>query len=351
MDVLAAIQYKKVQPIGVGQGMNSEVFLAFDPQLNGEIAVKEIPKGHFGNNFGEYHREARVLFATEHRNVVPVRYGCETATHVCLAMPYFKNGSLASRIATGPLRLREVKRVGLEVLNALMRVHIKDFLHFDVKPSNVLFSDIDVAMLSDFGQARRVLPGGVVQVPPLYATAVPPECYSTGVGTVESDVYQMGLLLYRMANGDPFFSGQQPKTDAELRQKVERGKFPKRDAFLPHVPRRLRTIIKKALRVSPAERYRAAADFADALGRVRLPLDWEAKPVVGGGFTWTARRDAQPSLVVELKPESSAWCVEVNTVRSGDLPRAKNRSDFWRRGLTYPGALEFLRGVFKSLRR
>lgn len=48
MDVRAEITYTKQKQIGVGQGMNSQVFLAFDPQLGGEIAVKEVPKANLG---------------------------------------------------------------------------------------------------------------------------------------------------------------------------------------------------------------------------------------------------------------------------------------------------------------
>jgi len=54
MQVVASIEYEKLQQIGFGHGMNSEVFIAFDPQLNGEIAVKEIEKTRLGNNLVSY---------------------------------------------------------------------------------------------------------------------------------------------------------------------------------------------------------------------------------------------------------------------------------------------------------
>src|SRR5436309_1911483 len=103
MQVVASIQYTKLKPIGVGQGMNSEVFLASEPQLGGQIAVKEIEKAKFGNNISEYFAEAQAMFATNHPNVVPVQYGCETSDRICLAMPYFPKGSLLDRIGNFPV--------------------------------------------------------------------------------------------------------------------------------------------------------------------------------------------------------------------------------------------------------
>ena len=75
MDVLAEIRYQKIRPIGIGEGMNSEVFLAFDPQLNAEIAVKEIQKANLGNSATSYFNEAGLMFASTHPHVVPPFYG------------------------------------------------------------------------------------------------------------------------------------------------------------------------------------------------------------------------------------------------------------------------------------
>jgi eukaryotic-like serine/threonine-protein kinase len=100
MQVVAQIQYTRCGQIGIGQGMNSTVFLAHDPQLCGYFAVKEIEKSRLGNDVTLYFAEAQAMFATSHPNIVPIQYACETVTHIVLAMPHFASGSLATRISS-----------------------------------------------------------------------------------------------------------------------------------------------------------------------------------------------------------------------------------------------------------
>ena len=138
MKVYGTISYTKIMQIGLGQGMNSEVFLADDPQLGGKVAAKEIEKIYFANP-NSYFTEAQTMFAVAHDNVVAVQYACQTPTTISLVMPYFKHGSLADRIQNTPLQLSEVLRVTQGVLAGLAHIHLARFIHFDVKPSNVLF--------------------------------------------------------------------------------------------------------------------------------------------------------------------------------------------------------------------
>lgn len=350
MDVIGTIRYTKVRQIGIGEGMNSEVFLAVDPQLAGEIAVKEIPKAKLGNTPTEYFREAQAMFATEHDNVVSVRYGCQTADLIGLAMRYYPRGSLAPRIAISPLGLRELLRVGDDVLRGVGRIHATGYVHFDIKPSNVLFSDAGRATLADFGQARAYDPAtGVVTAPQVYRDSFPPELLTTGVGTVQSDIYQVGLLLYRAANGDARFKVQIPADPARLLAAIAAGRFPDRRAFLPHVPPWLRTLIRKALRTKPEQRFGAASEFADALARIELRIDWETSIGCGGAISWRARRADQPDILVLLEPDGAAWQVRAYTERASNPRRALGRGVYWRSGLSQLDAMTFLEEVFRAV--
>ena len=93
---------------GTGQGMNSKAFEAFDPQLGGTLAVKEIPKNNFGNDPSVFFSEAQIMFASAHPNVVPVQYACESTSEISIAMPLFPRGSLAAQIKSGPLGVAAV---------------------------------------------------------------------------------------------------------------------------------------------------------------------------------------------------------------------------------------------------
>jgi serine/threonine protein kinase len=348
MQVFGSISYTKLKQIGVGQGMNSEVYLADDPQLGGQVAAKEIDKTRFANP-AAYFGEAQAMFAVAHDNVVAVQYACETPKTISLVMPYFRNGSLADRIQDRPLQLSEIQRIAQGVLAGLAHIHLAGFIHFDVKPSNVLFSNTDRPMVADFGQSRAITPSGVVTVPPLYMVSQPPETVRTGVAASIADIYQVGLLMYRALNGDPFFISQVPPTPALLQAEISAGKFPNRKTFMPHVPSRIRTLVRKALRINPIDRFQTATDMADALSRVQLALDWSVEPLPLGGFRWGALRAGQCDLVVELADQSGTWSVETFTEKTGEPRRAKGKTENWRSGLSLDDAYAHLKRVFERL--
>lgn len=346
MEILAEIRYERGKQIGVGQGMNSTVFLATDPQLQGAIAVKEIPKSRLGNSVARYFEEARVMFASAHPNVVPIRYACQTPAEICLAMPYYPAGSLAARICNGPLSPSEIVRIGDGVLSGLSNVRLKRFLHLDVKPTNVLFSGGGSALLADFGQAREILQNGTAQIPEMYAHAWPPEVVTKGVATVESDLFQVGLLLYRAANGDEWYRSQIP-ADSELMAKIAKDKFPDRSSFMPHVSPGMKRVIRKALRIDPAERYRNATDMAQALGRLKFTLDWKATRLANG-WEWRAARKEKPDIVVQLCRDNAVSRVEAYTLSAGKQ-RAKRPDDFRREFSNPSDAAGHLNWVFGQL--
>jgi serine/threonine protein kinase len=349
-EVLGIIRYQRTGVIGVGEGMNSNVYRAFDPYLRRDIAVKVVSKAAFGNDFDSYCNEARAMFAAAHPNIVGIEYVCETADEFHLALPLFANGSLRSRIDQSPLGLKDSLKVAQGVLAGLSRIHASDFLHLDLKPANILFDDDDRALISDFGQSRRMSSIGTVMYPPVYKWTMPPEVWTSHVATVESDIYQMGVLLYRIMNGDGVYRLQKSaiSSDAELLRLIQRGRFPDSRLFLPHVPRRMRTLIRKALQVNPTERFHSASEFAVFLGRINLPLDWTTIFLGAGAYRWRALRLGIPDLEVELLQHSSGWKTNVWTTE-GQSKRRRNVSGYWRSKLSYREALKHLTEVFSEL--
>jgi serine/threonine protein kinase len=243
-----------------------------------------------------------------------------------------------------------VIRIAQGVLQGLVRIHRAGFIHFDLKPSNVLFDNVDAPMVADFGQSRRILANGVVQVPPMYCHAIPPEVWTAGVGSTLSDIYQAGLLLYRAVNGDPMYSAQFANLDdATVRQRIIAGKLPDRKLFLPHVSKRLRTIIRKALSVSPSQRYQSAAELSSAVARVQPGINWRTTQKGNGELSWQAERLGKADLEVELVASGNGgWHVRVWTV-DRNTRRAKNRPNYWRTDLMHTDAMQHLKGLFASL--
>lgn len=349
-EVLGTIRYERLGIIGAGEGMNSTVYRAFDPYLRRNIAVKVVSKATFGNDFNSYCNEARAIFAAAHPNIVGIEYVCETADDFHLALPLFGNGSLLSRIKQNPLSLMNSLKVAHGVLAGLSRIHSSKFLHLDLKPANILFDDDDRPLIADFGQSRTMSATGTVNYPPMYKWTMPPEVWTSHAATAESDIYQMGALLYRIVNGEVIYKLQKStiSTDGKLLDLIQRGRFPDSRLFLPHVPRRMRTLIRKALRVNPGDRFHSASEFATLLGRVRVPQDWTTTFLGTGAYRWTAVRTGRSDLEVELMQDSQRWSTKIWTVE-GQVKRRRDVKGFWRTNLNYPDAFTHLTAVFSEL--
>jgi serine/threonine protein kinase len=279
--------------IEIGQdGQNSRTHVSQDYQLNAQIVIKEISKAKL--DAGRFFDEARALYATAHPNVVQIHYSCEDNDNVYVAMPYYQMKSLKDLMSQRFLTVREVVTLGCQVLAGLHHVHSKRLVHFDIKPDNILLSDRGEALVSDFGQARPLGPANLAEQDRRYLKIQPPEGFGGYQFPRTYDIYQVGLLLYRMCNGDIEFYRQ---FDAfgpvaafdriAFRVAVVNGQFPDRAKFLPHIPERLRALVRKCLEVDPAQRFSSALEVGNALALVEgETLDWQYSSTPAGR-RWT----------------------------------------------------------------
>jgi serine/threonine protein kinase len=185
----------------------------------------------------------------------------------------------------------------------------------------------------------------------MYKWAMPPEVWETNIATVQSDIYQLGVLLYRSANGDSVYDLQKSaiRSNSELQRLIQKGRFPDVRFFLPHVPKRVRTIIRKAVRVEPTQRYHSSSELAATLGRVAPTLNWSTSALGGGSYTWQAIRPGRPDFEVELcENRASGWQTRVWTNKDGDR-RKKGVSEYWKEQLGYAAACDHLTEVFADL--
>lgn len=349
MKVTGQVSYTKKKQVGKGQGMNSVVYLATDAQFDADIAVKEIEKAKLINS--GFFDEAKILFASDHPNVVDVMYAGETASHVFIAMPHYANGSLQTRLEASPLSPRECVRVVRGILLGLASIHQKGFVHFDVKPSNVLFSDADEPLLSDFGQTRRTNSGtGTVTTPNMYPRVFPPEAIKTGTATLLADIYQAGVLLYRMLNGESNYDRQRkrfPDIASDLVPAIVSGKFPDRNAFLPHVPQALKNAVVRALSVDPALRFQSASAMIKTLNQIDVTSDWRAQLLPNGDMVWLLDRRGQPTLRITAIRKGVRTDVQLHTLSKGTERRQRMKD--WAKALGTRAAQVHLRRLFRSL--
>jgi serine/threonine protein kinase len=189
------------------------VWRAWDAALHRDVALKEVrpPDPADLDTAGAREmrqrvlREARALARLRHPNVVIIHHIVDTAEqpHPWLVMELVTGGSLADRLAKGPLTVPEAARIGRGVLSALRAAHSVGILHRDIKPGNVLLRTDGSPVLTDFGIAAvhdataLTISGSLVGSPEYIA----PERLRGEEGNPASDLWSLAMMLYVAVEG------------------------------------------------------------------------------------------------------------------------------------------------------
>ena len=260
------------------------VFVAHDLSLDRPVAIKVMrPELATARATDQFLREARILAALHHANVVPVHRAGEADGLFYYVMEFVEGETLEARLARGPLALAEGLKLGRDVLDGLEAAHRAGIIHRDLKPANVLLVG-KRALLADFGIARspgeaphRAAIGGRPVGTPGY---MPPEQAAGAEVTGQTDLYAAGAVLYEA------FTGRRWQVSGE--------------PDWPGVPRPVQKVLRRALAVAPADRWPNAATFRRALWRTRTrrylrrTLALAVTGVAVGGVlgVWLAQRAA-----------------------------------------------------------
>lgn len=278
MRITTELNFDIIHEIG-SEGANSQAYYAYDPQLGANIVAKGIAKADFEGNIDNYFNESKILYAMKHPNIMEIYYSCQTHDTIFVSMPFHSKGSLNSLINTRFLTVREIIQYSLDFLGALHYIHSKGLIHFDVKPTNIIINDANIAILTDFGLSNYVDINGFATVEKVYPTHWTPELFATADLTSQYDIYQSGLTIYRMCNGNEDFKKQSQivKTSDD----ISKSRFPNRKTYLPHIPKKLRTIINNALKVDTDKRYKTILDMMNDLSGIDQNLDWKYNSTEG----------------------------------------------------------------------
>lgn len=265
-----------IKRIGELNGLNSEVYLAIEKNIQREVIIKKIEKVYL--NHKDY-LEAIYLKEAKHPNVVDISYAGDSSCgkYVYLVMPYYKNGSLKEVIKDKDLSVKEIITYALGFLNGLHSVHIKKLLHLDIKPDNILLSDRKEALLSDFGLVTSFPKGQSIVPNPMFKFLWPPEYFKYGKANIATDIYQVGITLYLLCNKIYFEDLLTPNINENIfKNLVTQGLFYP-NKYPLHVSTEFQKIINKCLHKDMSKRYSSVSgilhDLAD-LEETSLML-WE----------------------------------------------------------------------------
>jgi tetratricopeptide (TPR) repeat protein len=240
----------------LGRGGFGEVYRAWDPVLEREVALKLLlPKGlDPEQEFTAMVAEARAMAKVHHANIVPV-YGVDRREgRVGFWSEFVRGQTLNALIAAqGVMDERRAAETGAALCDALGAVHAAGLLHRDIKPGNAMRDESGRVLLMDFGLSQNLLSGTGWSGTPAYMA---PEVAAGHAATVQSDLYAMGVLLRFLTTG--------AVTPAAM------------------VPLRLAGIVKRATEADPRLRYASAAQMGAELAVLLQPVTQQVdKPEYG----------------------------------------------------------------------
>ena len=249
----------------LGRGAQSVVYLARDPHLQRQVAIKTL---HFARPDAQQNSqllaEARMVSQLRHPNIVPIFEAAEEQGDLYLVFQLVPGRNLAEHLQiTGALPPARAIPIMLAILDAVAHAHAAGIIHRDLKPSNILIDDDGVARVMDFGIAARAearsTDGGQLTGTPAYMA---PEYISERTSSERSDLFAAGLVFYELLAGRRALAG------SDVQQVMRR--IVSDDIRLPAetislLDERLVHLVHRALERAPANRYESAAQMREAL--------------------------------------------------------------------------------------
>jgi tetratricopeptide (TPR) repeat protein/predicted Ser/Thr protein kinase len=290
----------------LGRGGMGVVYLARQTALDRFVAIKMVLGGGCA---GEARRrrfrlEAQAVARLHHPNIVQIYDVDEQDEHPYFTIEFVDGGSLADRIAAGPLPPREAAGL-IEVLaRAIHCAHERGIVHRDLKPGNVLLARDGTPKITDFGLAKLVdgqdghTRTGSVLGTPSYMAPEQALGQNRAIGP-PADIYALGSILYETVTGRPPFVGA-TSVDVIVRLANDDPEPPSR--VRPGVPRDLETICLKCLEKAPRKRYASALELAEDLHRFLAHESVLARPATYGerGVKWVRRHPARAVTILCL---------------------------------------------------
>lgn len=255
----------------LGEGGMGTVYLAYDPDLEREVALKVLQPQLFmldSEYAARFEREVKTITALEHGSIVSLyEYGHDNEWYY-FVMRLMRGGSLRDRIEEGPLSLQDANQIVQRVGSALAKAHRKGIVHRDLKPGNILFDEDGAAYLGDFGVVKvedsidlKTRTGQTLGTPHYMS----PELIDGKQIDSRSDIYALGIVLYEMLTGSKPYDH-----DSSARVIVMQLTAPLPDVLAenPDLPPQVQAIIYKAMAKDPVDRYNSVDQFTRDLQAV-----------------------------------------------------------------------------------
>ena len=249
----------------LGEGGFATVYAATDLIEDRKVALK-IPSSLYVENsqsLEDMHREVRIMAKMDHPAILPLKDARFIDGHFVIVFPLGEE-TLADRMTRRLSRSTAID-YAVQMISAVAYAHEKSVLHRDIKPDNfVLFPD-QVIQLSDFGLARFEGRSHDVSGSGTLGYIAPEQ--AMGKPTYRSDVFSLGLVLYRL------FAGDIPEYPFD--------RLPNFNRLRKGMSKDFVNLIKKSIDPVPNRRFRDAVAMHNAMSKIRFPLTDRSVTLMG----------------------------------------------------------------------
>ena len=267
----------------LGAGGMGEVYLAEDVRLGRPVALKFLPPALKADpdSRARLLNEARAASLLRSPNIAVTYDIGEYAGSDFIVMEYVEGELLSKRVAGGPLPIREVVEVGVQVSDALEEAHGRGIIHRDIKSANLIRTERGLVKVLDFGLAKFLTSNpqdGFVTQPQVTIAGMvvgtisymaPEQALGRAVDN-RADLFSLGVVLYELATGRTPFAGT---VATEIVDKILHETPAVPSMLNATVPRAFDGIVMRALEKSPTFRYQSARDMRHDLRELSSSLE------------------------------------------------------------------------------
>jgi serine/threonine protein kinase len=344
----------------ISRGRIADVYRARQTsEGNYEVAVKVFRTGFVQRgSFREYFMaEAGKAGQVEHPNILPILEFGEGEGLLYTVTPFVNTGTLEDllRRIGGKLTASQALEIMQQLCSAVQYAHEHEVIHGHIKPTNIFVAADSRVLLSDFGIVRGYDDSqqSLMRIGWGSAEYAAPE-QSLGVLKRASDIYSLGVLLFRILTGEPPFTGQTP---VEVMLKHVRQQAPSARVYDPNISDALDGVLHMALQKRSDERFASAEEFSDALGvaisladvaKAVTPITRQPTPDQISTIT-SGPQTPVPTYMVQSSPITPAFPIGQSnppsliieqsmnlTASGGNFPENKDDSDITLARKTYP---------------
>ena len=318
----------------IARGGMSTVYRCLDLRLGRAVAAKVMDGDYLDDPISRdrFTREARAMAQLRHPNVLSVYDFSSTGEHIFLITELITGGTLGELLAeSGPLDPATATMMLRSVLQGLSVAHDNGLVHRDIKPHNVLIDADGSIKLADFGLVRAMNNPQKTsnQIVGTVSYISPEQVDGTQI-TPATDVYSAGIVLFELLTGKVPFVGETSLGRALARLHND---VPAPSDLIDGVPPLFDALVASATTRNPAERFRDAREFLDALDDVanELRLPHVAVPVPENAAAHRAAIETPfaesplPEATAQLPPDEPG--IDENANAIGDLNETKGLDD------------------------